>query len=200
MYQVQPPRPVCGGDGVDVGRHHVRLDPVSGDRLGRGAVGDGVDQREQLPRPLGIAHRGEGHDGPDGAVGVLAAIFAHAGDVALDVAGVEVRLVERRIEELDQPGVAADQAAIDALHRHAASARCVPAPERIDQLCEMESIWHSGFDGRAERRAVVEIGPAIPFAVPAVLLDVAAQPAGLDRVLVGERRRRRAAGPARRTA
>ena len=51
-----------------------------------------------------VAHGGEGHDGPDGGVGVLAAVFAHAGDIAFDVAGIEVRLVERRIEQLDQAG------------------------------------------------------------------------------------------------
>ena len=42
--------------------------------------------------------------------------------------------------------------------------------------------------GRAERRAVVEVRPAIPLAVPAVLLDISAQSAGFDRVPVGERR------------
>ena len=56
VYQVQPPRPVCGGDGVDVGGDDVRLDLVEGDRFGRVAVGDGVDQREELPGAFGVAH------------------------------------------------------------------------------------------------------------------------------------------------
>src|SRR5205807_2300085 len=33
-----------GYDGVDVGRHHVRLDAITGDRVGGVAVGHGVDQ------------------------------------------------------------------------------------------------------------------------------------------------------------
>ena len=45
---------------------------------------------------------------------VLAAVLAHAGHVAADVAGVEARLVERRIEQLDEPVVAPDQALVDA--------------------------------------------------------------------------------------
>jgi hypothetical protein len=50
-------------------------------------------------------------------VGVLAAVLAHAGNVAFDVAGIERRFVEGRIEQLNQPGVAADQALIHGFHR-----------------------------------------------------------------------------------
>ena len=51
--------------------------------------------------------------------------------------------IERRVEELDEPGVTADQAAIEVFHG-LYRAIAVPAPDRTDQLCEMESIWHSG--------------------------------------------------------
>ena len=88
--------------GVDVGGDDVGLDPVGGDGFGGRAVADRVDQREQFPGAAMVAELGEGHDRPDRGVGVLAAVFAHAGDVALDVAGIECGLVERRIEELDQ--------------------------------------------------------------------------------------------------
>ena len=47
--------------------------------------------REQLPRPLAVAQFGERHGGPDRGMRVLAAVFAHAGHVALDVAGVHRR-------------------------------------------------------------------------------------------------------------
>ena len=40
-------------------------------------------------------------------------------------------------------------------------------PDSTDQLCAIESIWHSTPRGRAQRRAVVEIGAAVPLAVPA---------------------------------
>ena len=114
---------------------------------------------------------------------VLAAILAHAGDVALDVARVEVRLVKRRIEKLDEPVVAADEAAIEALHRlHHALVRARTGKDRpalregVDLALRV--------DGRSQRRAVVEVGSAIPFSVPAVLFDVASQPARFDGVLV----------------
>ena len=61
-----------------------------------------VDHVQQLPRAFAIAERGERHRGPDRAVRVLAAVLAHAGHVAADVAGVRPALVERRIEQLDQ--------------------------------------------------------------------------------------------------
>ena len=72
---------------------------------------------------------------------------------------------------------------------------CVPAPDRTDQLCEMRIDLAFVVRSRAQRRAVVEIGPAIPFAVPAVLLDVAAQSAGFDACIGPPARRRRAAVP-----
>ncbi len=43
--------------------------------------------------------------GPDRAMGVLAAVFAHARHVAADIAGVQLGIVEGRIEQLDQPRV-----------------------------------------------------------------------------------------------
>src|SRR5687767_10502433 len=109
-------------------------------------------------------------------MGVLAAIFAHTRDVPLDVTWVQGRLVERRIEELDQLGVAADQTAIDALHGNPRSfARPCAGKDRpalrqgVDLALRVAS--------RSERRAVVEISAAIPFSVPAVLFDVAPEPA-----------------------
>ena len=132
-----------------------------------------------------IAQRGEGHHGPDGAVRVLAAVFAHAGDVALDVAGVQrsdlsnggssswISRASRRTRRRSTLSMASSDRSR------------VPAPERTDQLCEHRVDLAFRVGGRAERRAVVEVGAAIPFAVPAVLFDVAAQPAGFDRVLVG---------------
>ncbi len=113
-----------------------------------------------------------------GGMGVLAAILAHAGDVAFDVTGIECRLVERRIEELDEPGIAADQPAVEVLHGlihspvRAGTGKDRPAlRDGIDLALRI--------DRRSERRAVIEVRAAIPFAIPAVFFDIASQPCRL---------------------
>ena len=78
---------------------------------------DRVDQPEQFPGALAITSRGERHHGPYGGVGVLPAIFAHAGDVALDVAGVQSRMVKGRIEELYHADVALHESFVERLER-----------------------------------------------------------------------------------
>ncbi len=62
----------------------------------------------------------------------------------------------------------------------------MPAPERIDQLCDYRIDLAFFIRGGAQRRAVVEVRPAIPLAVPAVLLNISPQSAGFDRVPVRE--------------
>ena len=56
------------------------------------------------------------------------------------------------------------------------------------QLCAMESMRHSSLAARAERRAVVEEGAAIPGAVPAVRLDGRGVGVGLQPELAGDLR------------
>src|SRR5207253_242494 len=92
--------------GVDVGGDDVRLDLVTGDVRFAVPVTDRVDQPEQFPRALDLSGGGERHDRPDGGVRILPAILANAGDVALDVTWIQVRLVERRVEQLDHADVA----------------------------------------------------------------------------------------------
>ena len=113
----------------------------------------GLISVSELPGALAIAQRGERHRRPDRGVRVLAAVLAHAGHVAVDVAGIEVRACRT-----------ADRAAGSArasrrtrrsstrVHRLRARARGSPAPESTDQLCEIESIWHSAL--RAEPSGV----------------------------------------------
>ena len=80
---------------------------------------------EQLPRACGIAERRECHRRPDGRVRVLAAVLAHALHVALDVARAGIGVVERRIEQLDQRRVPADELRVDGVHRlRARAAHC----------------------------------------------------------------------------
>src|SRR6185437_6022876 len=63
------------------------------------------------------AQPGEGKYRPQGAMGVLAAILANAGRIALDVAGIERRLVEGWREEQRQSVAPADELLIDRVHR-----------------------------------------------------------------------------------
>src|SRR5690606_2198439 len=95
---------------------HVRLGPVhvGGDgvglrlvAVGRGAggrVGGGEEHREEPGGEGAVAALGESADEPQHAVGVLPAVLADAGEVALDVAGVVVGPVEGGREEPDEAG------------------------------------------------------------------------------------------------
>ena len=91
VYQVQPPRPACGGDGIDVGGDDIGFDLVGGDGFRRARMVDRVDQRQQVPCAAAVAERGERHRRPDSGMRVLAAVLAHARDIAFDVAGIRAR-------------------------------------------------------------------------------------------------------------
>src|SRR3546814_19791555 len=65
-----------------------------------------VDHAEQVSRARVAAKFGEGHRRTHRGVGVLAAVLAHAGHVAADVAGILRGLVERRCTPSPQAGVA----------------------------------------------------------------------------------------------
>ncbi len=105
--------PGVGGDGVDVSGDHVGFGFVERDRRSTIAVVDRVYDVEQFPGALAIAQFGEGHSRPDGGVGVLAAVFAHAGYITFDIARVHGGLVEGWIEQLDNALVAAHQMFIE---------------------------------------------------------------------------------------
>src|SRR5205807_1152339 len=95
-----------------------------------------------------------------------------------------LRLIERRIEELDDPGALADEAAVEVFHglRHV----LVRAGTGKDRPALRDGIDLALRISRgSERGAVVEIGAAIPLTVPAVFGDVASQPTRFERVFVG---------------
>ncbi len=79
---------------VYVCRHNVRLDAIDRDRLWRCSVSYRVDECEQLPGPVRLTHRRKSHHRPNGAMGVLSAIFPNTGYVSFDIAWIELRLVE----------------------------------------------------------------------------------------------------------
>src|SRR5207245_3459274 len=107
---------------------------------------------------------------PERGVRVLAAILAHAGHVALDVARVVRGAVEGRREQADEPRALVHQLALDGVdrlrgalgRRHAGEDR-PGLRERVDPALVARR--------RAERRAVVVVGAPVPRAVPAGLLE-----------------------------
>ncbi|MNL61428.1 hypothetical protein D3C87_1853480 [compost metagenome] len=101
-----------GWGAVDVGGHDIRLDLV-GFGFPVAAMGGRIDHVEQPPGPGAVAKLGEGHAGPYGRMGVLAAVFAHARHIALDVAGVQRTFVEGRIEQQYRSDVGSYQVFLD---------------------------------------------------------------------------------------
>ena len=134
-----------------------------------------------------------------GRVGVLAAVLADARQVALDVAGVHRLGVERRREQEDQPSLAVDQPGVRRTPSPGGRDRGRPRRRARPTTAASESIWQAALLGRAQRGAVVEVGAAIPVAVPGVGLaggGQLARPAGAGRRPAPSRRAPR---PARRT-
>src|SRR4029079_3043274 len=87
------PRPAAAAD-VALGRTHVAgndvgLDLVPLDGVGAVGLADGVQHREELGGAGAVAKHCFRNQHPDGAMGILPAVFAKPGGVALDVAWLE---------------------------------------------------------------------------------------------------------------
>ena len=108
-------------------------------------MADRVQEFDQLDGAAALAELGKRPDDPGGRVGVLAAVLADAGQVALDVAGIERLVVERRGEQEDQPPVAIDQMFVDGLQRLGEPATVRPAPESTAHDWAIESIRQASF-------------------------------------------------------
>ena len=84
-----------------------------------------IEHAEKLAGLVAVAERRERHHGPHGGVRVLAAVFANAGHIAFDVAGIERRVIERRRQKQhDNPSGRTNELAVDGRH----GAR---APDRV---------------------------------------------------------------------
>ena len=121
--------------------------------------------REQLPRTFGVVEGRERHRRPERGMRVLAAVLAHAGNVALDVARRRPRRVERRIEQLHDAGVGVHEMRMEGVHRAPGALGRRRAREHRPALRDRVDPA-LGVACRAERRAVVEPGTAVPGAVP----------------------------------
>ncbi|MNM49875.1 hypothetical protein D3C81_608920 [compost metagenome] len=173
-----------GGDGIDIGGHHVGLDLVRVDQPAA-TLAHRVDQSQQFPGLGSIAQVGIGHARPDGCVRVLPAIFAHARQVALDVAGVEVAVVEGWVEQFDDADVAAHQMLVQRGHGGLCSlGRGNPGQHR-PALCQRVDAALL-VARRAQQLAVVEPGAQVPAAVPGMLFQVFGQGGRLLAALQGE--------------
>jgi hypothetical protein len=104
----------------------------------------GLIMVEQLPRAPVVPQTSEGHGRPDGRMGVLPAVFAHAGDVALDVAGFSADWSKGGSRSWIRPASRRTRRVSSASMAYVRALMISPAPESTDQLWAMESIWHSG--------------------------------------------------------
>ena len=161
-------------DRIDVGGDNIGFDFVDRDLFRRARMVYRVDHRQQFPRAAAVAQCGKGHRGPDRRMGILPAVFPHPGNVALDVAGIQVRFVERRVQKLDQAVLPANKELVHRFHCRARAFGIPGAGQNRPALRDRVDLAF-GIARRAERRAVVEVSAPVPFAVPAVLFDIAAQ-------------------------
>ena len=144
-----------------------------------------IEQAEQLPGAIGVAERCERERGPHRGVRVLAAVFAHARHIALDVAGRRLRRIEGWGEQLDDPCVGMDEVAMKRFHGGArAFGRRRAGQHRPALRDRVDLAFRTG--GRSQRGAVVEPGALVPVAVPRACFDALAQLPGFDFAQVGE--------------
>ena len=101
------PSPAAGAfvrrDGVDIGRHHIRLDLVALDRRPGAAVVDRIDERKKVRCLAAVAELGNGQDRLHGGLAVRPTILAQPRRIALEVARIGRRLVEGTGEENRRP-------------------------------------------------------------------------------------------------
>src|SRR6266536_4851232 len=117
-----------------------------------------------------LPQHGEGDHGPERGMGVLAAVFANARRLALDVAGVESGAVEWRIQENDEPVSRMNQPLLHRGHRPRRARRLRGARDHSPRLRDrIDPAFLAR--SRSQRGAVVEIRAAIPVAVPRLLVQ-----------------------------
>ncbi len=98
-------------------------------------------------------------------MGVLPSVLANAGKITFDIARIEGVSIEWRVEKHDEPISVSDEMLVDTLHRLALAVGITGTGEHSPSLCDRVDLADTIL-GRAKRRAVVEIGTAIPFTVP----------------------------------
>ena len=139
---------------------------------------------EQLHRLVAHAEPRQRDHRPQRRVRVLAAVLADARQVALDVAGIARHPIEGRRQQQHELRVAAHQVGAHGVHRALGAARLRRAREHGPRLRERVELALLVLH-RSQRRAVVEIGAAIPVAVPGQL-EHPGEPARLVAIAPGQ--------------
>ena len=75
--------------GINVSGDDIGLDLVAVNASAGARMIDRVQQREEFAGLIAVAERGEGEHGPDRRMGILATVFADAGQVSFNVARVQ---------------------------------------------------------------------------------------------------------------
>ena len=156
--------------GVHIGAHHVGFYFVAMDAGARAGVIDGIQQREQFDGAVAIAQQRKCQCGPHGGVRVLAAVFAQARRVGLDITRILRAVVKRRREQLHEPIAAADELGVDRGH---CAKRALPRSRTGDHgpglRHGIDAAFVAGYG--TQDRAVVIIAAPIPVAVPGFAFD-----------------------------
>src|SRR4030042_2158484 len=105
---------------------------------------------------------------------LLPAIFPNPRDVSFYVAGIQIRLVERWVQELDQRIIPVNKAFIHSFHCHARAFGTPGTGENRPALRNGINLTF-GITRRTERRAVIKICAAVPLTIPAILFDIQLQ-------------------------
>src|SRR5580700_4301767 len=154
---------------IDVAGNDVRLNFVALHVRTRRGMGYWIQHPEQFAGLVAVAELREGDDCPHGSMRVLSAVFADARHVSSNVARIMRWVVKRRREEPDQALGAAYQLFVHGGHGASGTAGVGCATHDSPGLRDGINATFGIFGG-AERSTVVEVGAAIPFAVPPCVL------------------------------
>src|SRR5581483_10768984 len=168
------PRPPAATDvrrlGVNVPRNYIGLDLITVNTGARAPMIDRIQQGKEFTRFVSVAEGREREHRPDRRVRVLAAVFAHAGQVPFDVPRVPGRAIEWRGKEKDKPVAATNQILFHRCHRPHTAGRLGRPGDHAPGLGDRVDATFTIRD-RTQRRAIVKVRAAIPIAVPGFSLE-----------------------------
>ena len=161
-------------DRIYVCSDNIRFYFIGCDLIQRSCMVYRVDHGKKFPSAAAVAQLSKGHRSPDSRMSILSSIFPYTRDISLYIAGIQVRFVERRVQKLDKSMVPANKKLVHCFHCHA-GAFSIPGSG------EYRPALRNGIDPafsiiyRTQWRTIVKKSTQIPFAIPAVLLDISAQ-------------------------
>src|SRR5260370_26444522 len=140
---------------------------------------DWIQHAEQLGRFVAVTKGSECNHRPDRGMLVVPAVFTNARHITFDITGVERRAIERRRKQKDKPFGSKDQLTIDGRHGPDGSpVLCGPTQHSPGLSNRVNPAL--GIRCRAKRSAVIEVGAAVPFAIPTFPLERRFQSANME--------------------